>query len=82
VTLGDLSEWIEITPSGAFTITLPTPPTKGIIKKFVDVTGVTTTHIITIAGNGKNINGSANYTMNSDFETVWLRYNGTQWNIV
>ena len=82
VTLDDGTEWIEITPVAAFTIKLPASPTKGYIKNFVDVTGITSTHKITIDGNGKNIDATTTYDINSNYETVKMRYNGTKWNKV
>jgi hypothetical protein len=36
---------------------------------------------LTINGNGKNIDGSATYTLSSE-ASVWIRYNGTDWSII
>lgn len=80
VTLDNSDGWVEITPAAAFTVKLPASPTKGFIKKFTDVTGITSTYAVTVDGNGKNIEGESTYIINSNYEHPFFRYNGTQWN--
>lgn len=72
---------IRCDASGAsFTVTLPSGPGLGQILniKKVDTTGNT----ITIAGNGKNIDGSASATLSVPFSTLTMQYNGTNWDIL
>jgi hypothetical protein len=47
------------TTSGAITLTLPGSPTLGDEISFVDYAGTFDTNNLTIARNGKNINGAA-----------------------
>jgi len=47
------------TTSGAITLTLPGSPTLGDEISFIDYAGTFDTNNLTIARNGKNINGSA-----------------------
>lgn len=66
--------------AGAYTITLPASPYEGQTYHFSENAGLATA--VTISGNGKNINGVANLTMNAAFRQRVLRYNGTAWIIV
>jgi hypothetical protein len=65
----------------ATTITLPASPTSGEIKIVKDGKGDAQTNNITIAGNGKNIDGTASRTINVNYGSYCLVYNGTQWNV-
>ena len=47
------------TTGGAFTLTLPSSPTIGDEVSFIDYAGTFDTNNLTVARNGKNINGSA-----------------------
>lgn len=60
-------------------VTLPASPTTGevhVVKAPSTVTALTPVQII---GNGKNIDGSTPYYMNTPYQAVTLRYNGTEW---
>lgn len=65
----------------ATTITLPASPASGEIKIVKDGKGDAKTNNITIAGNGKNIDGTASRTINVNYGSFCLVYNGTQWNV-
>ncbi|HEY1858657.1 hypothetical protein [Acidocella sp.] len=68
------------TTSTAITATLPAAPGTWDRITIQDMTGNAATHNITIARNGKNINGAAaNVIINIAFGWVKLMYNGTQW---
>lgn len=67
--------------SGAFTVTLPAASTSGrvyAIKK-IDSTG----NAVTIDGNGAElVEGSANQTLDAQYEAVVIQSNGTAWFII
>jgi len=66
---------------GAFTVTLPATPTptgrQYQIKK-ID----STTNAITVAGNGNTIDDIASFTLKTQYETVTLQWDGTEWWVV
>lgn len=62
-----------------FTITLEAAPVVGRLLVIMDESGTATATPITIAGNGKTINGSANFSLNVNYGAVSLYYNGTAW---
>ena len=64
------------TSGGAFTITLPLSPETGRVYTIVLETAG---NILTVAGNGNNINGSTTLTMATATNSAQLLYNGTQW---
>ena len=66
---------------GIFTITLPATPLTNKILSIIDSTGQCNTNNVTIDGNGKNIIGNTTALMNSNYLSLDLVYNGTQWNI-
>jgi hypothetical protein len=66
--------------SGAFSVTLLASPTAGMnftIKK-IDVSA----NAITIAGNGKNIDGAASQSVPAQWNSMTVVYNGTAWYIL
>jgi hypothetical protein len=66
---------------GAVTITLPANTTgKAYIIK--DSVGDAQTNPITINATGSTIDGLASYTLNIDWSSVTLVYNGIEWNVV
>jgi hypothetical protein len=64
----------------ATTVTLPASPTVGEVVTVKDGKGDAATNNVTVAGNGKNIDGAASYVLNNNYGAVSLVYNGTQWN--
>jgi hypothetical protein len=64
---------------GIFTITLESSPTTNREVEIIDSVGGCASNNITVDGNGKNIIGSSNYTVNQNYESITLVYNGTQW---
>jgi len=66
--------------SGAFAVTLTASPVAGetyTIKK-ID----SSVNAITVAGNGKNIDGAANQTLPAQWNAITVVYNGTAWYII
>jgi hypothetical protein len=61
------------------TITLPAAPTPLRILIIKDESGNAMANNIIINGNGKNINGSATYSLDTAYESANLYYNGTNW---
>ena len=73
---------LSLNADAAFTVTLPAAPATGRIVDITDRLGLCNTNNIIIDGNMKNINGAATLTMNQNYASVKLQYNGTQWNII
>ncbi len=73
---------INKTVGQATTVTLPASPADVRALLIVDGKGDAGTNNITVDGNGNNINGSATFAMNSNSQSIWIIWNGTQWNIV
>jgi len=65
--------------TGTQTITLPATPFVGETHQITDEGGSAGSNNITVAGNGKNINGAANMLISANFGSFTIRYNGTQW---
>lgn len=63
--------------AGAFTVTLPASPARGMLVnvKKIDATANT----VTISGNGKNIDGTATRAISSQFTNSALQYDGAAW---
>jgi len=76
------SERIFYNNAAPVTYTLPLSPATNTVYEIIDANGNADTHNITIDGNGKNIQGAATKTISSDYETIKLVYNGTQYNII
>lgn len=73
---------ILVDTSSARTITPMAAPVTGTLYIIKDNTGSAAANNITITPSGKNIDGAASSTMNINFGSVTIVYNGTQWNIV
>ena len=66
---------------GAFTVSLPATPTptgRQYQVKKID----STVNAITIAGNGNTIDGVASFALMTQYETVTLQWDGTEWWVV
>lgn len=75
---------LVITPSAAFTLTLPNPNTcSGWQTLLIDKTGVFGTNAVTLtrAGSEKINNLTSNYALNIDYGRWWLVSDGTDWHI-
>lgn len=75
------------TLSGSITLTLPSTPTTGDTYLIKDRDGSATAFNIVISGNGKNIEqftgaAAASLTLNQNYDSVTIMYNGTFWSIV
>jgi len=66
----------------AITVNLPATPTTGDAYRIKDSTGTASTHNITVAGNGSNIEGTSTKTINVNFDKLSVLYNGTQWVLI
>lgn len=68
------------TTAGAFTLTLPAAPVAGEFFIIVDDTGQWNAHALTVARNGKSIDGAAaDLTLVSQWGKAWLYYDGAAW---
>lgn len=72
---------IAINAASSYTINLPASPTSGEWVQFSISSGDATVNNITLSGNGKNINGSSTLTVDLNYVTLILIYNGTEWRI-
>jgi hypothetical protein len=71
------------TSTNTITVTLPvTVPANGWTISIKDKTGNAATHNITIAGNGHNIDSSANYIISQGFQSVTITSDGTVYSII
>lgn len=67
------------TTGGDFTVNLPATPTTGdtyAIKKSVAA------NTLTFSGNGKNIDGAASLAITTQYTSITVIYNGTEWSII
>lgn len=62
---------------GIFPTHLPATPYEGMMFIFSENVGSATA--MTVDGNGKNIDGNPDATLNVPYRSRWYRYNGTQW---
>lgn len=65
--------------AASFTVTLPASPKTGDWVVLMDRNGTVGTYPITVAGNSKQIDGAASFTMNQKRSAFMFIYNGTQW---
>ncbi len=73
---------IIVDSSSARTINLIASPVTGTTYRIKDNAGLAGTNTITVSGNGKNIDGSTPYLLTTNYESIDVTYNGTQWNIL
>lgn len=73
---------ILVDSSAARTITPLASPATGQTYTIKDNVGTAATFNITITPSGKNIDGSASYVINTNYGSVDIVYNGTQWNVI
>lgn len=69
--------------TGALTITLPASPGTGRLIVIKDTTGLLSLiNILTISGNGKNVENGASLIFTLASTKVTLIFNGTQWSSI
>ena len=64
------------------TVVLPASPIVGQVLIIKDIDGDANTNNITVSGNGNTIDGAATYVLNTDYASITLVFNGTEWNVV
>lgn len=64
------------------TITLPASPSIGRTLIIKDKDGLAGTYNVIVNGNGKNIDASSTFTMNQNYASIMLIFNGTNWSIL
>lgn len=74
--------YVNASDSTLKTINLNPTPTAWDEVYIKDKKGDATTNIITISGNGKNIDGVTSIPLNRNNQGYLLKYDGTQWNIL
>ena len=73
---------ILVDSSAARTITPLGSPATGQMYRIKDNAGTASLFNITITPSGKNIDGVASYVINTNYGSVDIVYNGTQWNLL
>lgn len=73
--------FLGVVYNGAVAITLPAG-TLGKVYIVKDSVGNAETNPITIDATGATIDGLGSYTLNIDWSSITLTYNGTEWNVV
>lgn len=73
---------ILVDTSAARTITPMASPVTGQMYVIKDNVGSAAANNITVTPSGKNIDGAASTTINVNFGSITIVYNGTQWNII
>lgn len=75
-------DYIAITTLAApFTISLPASPTTGDEYLIKDTTGNAGASNVNISGNGNNIDGAANFSLNAAYAAATFTFTGTQWSV-
>lgn len=64
---------------GAITINLPAAPLQGKGFTIAHVAGSAGTNNITVNGNGHNILGAGTFIINTNFQTLTVVFDGTNW---
>lgn len=72
---------IDLGTPGAFTINLPSSPAVGRTLLIKDCGGVANAYNITLAPASGDIDGAANYVINTNHQSLAVTYDGTQWEI-
>lgn len=81
-TLTNSDDFVGVDTSAARTITMPSAPSTGKRWTIKDKTGTAAAFNITVSGGGHNIDGSASYTINTNFGSIDLIYNGTTFSVI
>lgn len=84
-TINKQDRWVMCnSDGGAFTVNLPASPDDWEEHNIKDANGTANAggKLITISGNGNNIDGAANGTIQNSYSSKTIVYNGTEWSIV
>lgn len=73
---------IVVDTSSARTINLNASPVTGQVYRIKDNTGSAAANNITVTPAAGNIDGAASYSINVNFGSIDVTYNGTQWNVL
>ena len=73
---------ILVDTSSARTITPLASPATGTTYRIKDNVGSAAANNITVTPSGKNIDGAASFVINTNWGSVDITYNGTQWNVL
>ena len=73
--------FLAVIYSGAVTVTLPASTT-GKVYIIKDSIGDSSTNPITIVATGSTIDSLTSYTLNIDWSSITLTFNGIEWNVV
>lgn len=73
---------INKTVGAATTLNLPANPSIGDYYTIKDGKGDAGANNITVTPAAGNIDGGGTYVMNTNYQSVTVVYNGTQWNII
>lgn len=84
VTITSADEWVVInkTVGAATTANLPGSPTQGDLYIIKDGKGDSETNNITLTPAAGTIDGQANFIMATNYMSISVAYNGTEWNIL
>jgi len=74
-------DYVAVTASSVYTITLPAAPATGDTYEFKDINGTSGTNAVTISGNGNNIDGAASVTLNANYAELIVTFTGAQWSV-
>lgn len=74
-------DFLAVTASSIYTITLPASPTLGDTYEFKDINGTASSFNITIGGNGNNIDGIPTLVINTNFAAFVVTYTGSKWSV-
>jgi len=79
-----IGEDVVLVPShaGTFTINLPLGQTPGKVFFVKDFGGVAAANNIVVSGNGNNIDGAPNQTINTNFGGLEIIWSGASWAIL
>lgn len=82
-TISSEADFVKInSTSGDFTLNLDPNPRPGKHLVVKDASGTTTTNNVILSGNGKTIDGSPSVTFNTNYMSISLVYNGSEWSII
>jgi hypothetical protein len=72
---------LDINVAAPSSVILPISPT-GTVFVVKDISGSASTNVIIVTGLGAAVDGNATATINTDYGSITLIFNGTEWNII